>query len=191
MLHTYIFINYCPLKGQGLLTGADTWSSTPDPSCSSETQGEVRNLPRAVGILSSRGSTPACAALSLEATSIAGQQQGTSGTGHFFFPSMPHSEPERGSARLDKGAFLLGMDKTAPKGSWAFSLWGSCWALCWCLNSILVAPQACAGSRFGYHPQEEKGRWKFHSALAFHNNNWDITDRHCCLSSLAWDFHFP
>lgn len=96
-LHIYKLLSF---EGTGLAHRGWHLSSTPDPSCSSETQGEVRNLPRAVGILSSRGSTPACAALSLEATSIAGQQQGTSGTGHFFFPSMPHSEPERGSCGL-------------------------------------------------------------------------------------------
>lgn len=46
MLYTDIFINCFHSKGKDLLTGGDTYSSMPDPSCGSESQGEVDDLPR-------------------------------------------------------------------------------------------------------------------------------------------------
>lgn len=125
MLHTYIFINYCHLKGQGLLTGDDTWSSTPDPSCSSEKQGEVKNLPRSVGILSSRDVHTLAVLLLVWRPLSRDGQQGKSGTGNFFFLSMPPFEPERGSCGLPSWLSKpspWGWTKLAPKAAEAFSV---------------------------------------------------------------------
>lgn len=96
MLYTSVFIHYFHSKGKGLLTGDDDCSSTPDPSCGSESRGEVDHFPRGVGNLSNRDARhPGCTRLSLEASRKDRQRQGKAGSGGLFLLSVPRSQPKR------------------------------------------------------------------------------------------------